>query len=149
MIESSNETLLTADYFPLLSIFNDKRSGSIRTEKNKLRQQDSRFYITYRKWQYNPADYLSRHVRSLTFLKKLEKKKSDDLNNLLYTFHVSPVIDATGIKDIAEHNSKDPVLKELRELIKLGKNYTPRNKPNVNHYREILSKKNSVLTIPF
>ena len=74
-------------------------------------------------------------------MKKLEKKKSDDFINLLYTFHVSPVIDASGIKDIAEHNSKDPVLKELRELIKLSKNYTPRNKPNLNHYREILSKK--------
>ena len=73
-------------------------------------------------------------------LNNFEKKESDDLKNLLYTLHVTPVIDAIGIKEIAEHTTEDPVLYELRELIKSGKNYIPKNKPFLNPYREILSE---------
>ena len=59
---------------------------------------------------------------------------------MLYTLHITPVIDSIGIKEIAEHTTKDPVLYELRELIKSGKNYIPKNKPFRNPYREILSE---------
>ena len=53
--------------------FNDKgcfhKGGRI-----KLRHQDIRFYVTYRRGEYNPADYLSRHVMSwdisITFKKR-------------------------------------------------------------------------------
>ena len=71
---------------------------------------------------------------------KFEKKKSDDLANLLYTLHVTPVLDAIGITEIAELTVKDPVLNELRELIKSGRNHIPKNKPCLNPYREILSE---------
>ena len=74
---------------------------------------------------------------------KFEKKKSDDLASLLYTLHVTPVVDAIGIKKIAELTVKDPVLNELRELIKLiksGRKYILKNKPCLNPYREILSE---------
>ena len=57
---------------------------------------------------------------------KFEKKESDDLANLLDTKHFTPVIDAIGIKEIAEHTTKDPVVNELRELIKSGKKYIPK-----------------------
>ena len=67
------------------------------------------------------------------FIEQVEKKKSDDLTNLLYSLHVSPVADAIGIKEITE----DPI---LNELIKSGKNYIPKSKPNLNPYREILSE---------
>ena len=107
---SPNETVVITDHFPLISIFNGKRCGSIRTERIKLRHQDITFYVTFRKGQYKPADYLSRHAVSRDLLNKFEKKESDDLINLLYTLHISPVIDAIGIKEIAEHTSKDPIL---------------------------------------
>ena len=77
---------------------------------------------------------------SLDLLNKFEKKESDDSTNLLYILHVSPIIDATGIKEIAEHTSKDPILNELRKLIKSGKKYIPKSKPNLSPYREILSE---------
>ena len=67
------------DQFLLISIFNGKRSGSIRTERIKLRQQNIRFYVTYRKGQYNPADCLGRHAVNWDLLNKFE---SDDLTNL-------------------------------------------------------------------
>ena len=115
------ETVVITDHFPLISIFNGKRSGCIRTKRIKLRQKGIRFDVTYRKGQYNPADYLSRHAVTWDLLIKFEKKESDELTNLLYTLHVSPVIDAVDIKEIAEHNSKDPILNQLKELIKSEK----------------------------
>ena len=71
------------------------------------------------------------------FIEQVEKKKSDDLTNLLYSLHVSPVVDTIGINEITEHSLKDPI---LNELIKSGKNYIPKSKPNLNPYREILSE---------
>ena len=140
LVGSPNETVIITDHSPLISIFNGKRSGSIRTERIKLRHQDIRFIVDYQKGQNNPADYLSRHAMNWNLLNNFEKKESDDLTNLLYTLHVTPVIDAIGIKEIAEHTTKDPVLYELRELIKSEKNYIPKNKPFLNPYREILSE---------
>ena len=61
----------------------------------------------------------------------------DKLTNQLYTLHVSSVIDAIGIKEIAEHTSKDSI---LNELIKADKNCIPRSKANLNPYQEILSE---------
>ena len=140
LVGSPNKTVIITDHSPLISIFNGKRSGSIRTERIKLRHQDIRFIADYQKGQNNPADYLSRHAMNWDLLNNFEKKESGDLTNLLYTLHVTPVIDAIGIKEIAEHTTKDPVLYELRELIKSGKNYIPKNKPFLNPYREILSE---------
>ena len=133
-------TVIITDHSPLMNIFNGKRSGSIRTERIKLRHQDIRFCVNYQKGQYNPADYFSRHALSWNLLTKFEKKESDDLANLLYTLHVTLVIDGIGIKEIAKHITKDSVLNELREIIKSGKNYVPKNKPCLNPYPEILSE---------
>ena len=112
MVGSPNETVIITDHSPLISIFNGKRSGSIRTERIKLRHQDIRFIVDYQKGQNNPADYLSRHAMNWDLLNNFERKESDDLTNLLYTLHATPVIDAIGIKEIAEHTTKDPVLYE-------------------------------------
>ena len=59
---------------------------------------------------------------------------------MLYTLHLSPVIDAIGIIEIIGHTSEDPILNELRKLIKSSKNYVPKSKPNWNAYYETLSK---------
>ena len=59
LLGSPNEIVVITDHFPLITIFNGKRSGSITKERIKLRHQDIRFYVIYRKGQHNPADYLS------------------------------------------------------------------------------------------
>ena len=64
LLGSPNEIVVITDHFHLKSIFNGKRSGSIRAGRIKLIHQDIRFYVIYRKRQHNPADYLSRHVVS-------------------------------------------------------------------------------------
>ena len=69
---------------------------------------------------------------SWDLLNKFEKLKSDDLTNL------------SIIYQITEHTTKDPVLNKLRELIRSGKNYIPKSKPNLNHYYKIFSEKTCV-----
>lgn len=66
-------------------------------------------------------------------LNTFKKKESDDLTNLLHTLHVSLVIDATRIKEIAKYTSNDPILNDLSELIKPGKNYITKRKLTVVH----------------
>ena len=41
LIGSPQENVIVTDHLPLLSVFNGKRSGSIRTEGIKLRHQDN------------------------------------------------------------------------------------------------------------
>ena len=61
LVGSPNQTVVITDHSPLISIFNGKCSGSIRTERIKLRHQDIRFIVDYQKGQNNPADYLLKH----------------------------------------------------------------------------------------
>ena len=55
--------------------------------------------------------------------------ESDDLTNLIYTLHASPVIDTIVIKEIVEHTAEDQILNELRKL-KSGENYIPKGETN-------------------
>ena len=74
LLGSPNENVVITDHSPLISIFNGKRSGSIRTERIKLKHQDTRFYVICRKGQHNPADFLSRHAVSWDLLNKLKRR---------------------------------------------------------------------------
>ena len=45
--------------------------------------------------------FLGRH------LQKMKKNESTDLANLLYTLHVTPILEAIKIKEIAEKTNND------------------------------------------
>ena len=112
-------------------------------ERIKLRHQVIRFYATIQLIILVGMRWVG------IYLNKFENKKSDDLTNLLYTLHVSAVINAIGNNEIAEHTSKDPILNGLIELTKSGKNYIPKRKPSLNPYREILSQITCTSKVPF
>ena len=63
LIGSPHKNVIVADHLPLLCVFNGKRSGSIRTDRIriKLSHQDILFCLKFGKGRNNPADYLSRH----------------------------------------------------------------------------------------
>ena len=48
---SPDDTVIITDHSPLMNIFNGKFSGSIRTERIKLRHQDFRFCVNDQKGQ--------------------------------------------------------------------------------------------------
>ena len=52
-----------------------KKSGSIRTERIKLRHQDVRYVLEYKKGQENFAGYLSRHAIKWKDVSKSERER--------------------------------------------------------------------------
>ena len=104
IVGSSTKVQVITNHQPLCAIFNGKRQGSIRTERIKLRHQGIRFTVTYQKGKINQSDYLSRHAKLLEKIPKGEQKETEDLNNLLYILHTTPVIDCITIAAIAQAN---------------------------------------------
>ena len=102
LVGSPENIVIITDHKPLCSIFNGTRHGSIRTERMKLLHQDIPYQVEYRKGTANLSDYLSRHATPLHLLSIDEQQEPDELNNLLYILHTTPVIDNLGLATIAQ-----------------------------------------------
>ena len=138
LVGSPDVITIVTDHKPLLSVFNGKRLGSVRTERMKMRHQDLFYTLEFRKGEENTADYLSRHAMPWETLPKDIKKEANELVHLLYTLHLSPVLDAIGIRDIAIETKKDPVLRKLTKLIKSGKTYIPKHERELKQFSKII-----------
>ena len=126
LIGAPTPAIIVTDHRPLLGVFNGRRSGSIRTETIKMRHQNIQFELVYRKGCDNNADFLSRHALPWATLPKSIKAESDEVTNILYTLRLSPIMDALGIKEIAQATTDDPVLSKLHLAIKEGRTYIPK-----------------------
>ena len=73
LVGAPNDTTIVTDHHPLLCVFNWKRNGLIRTDRIRLRLQDIRFLLQYRKGITNPVDYLSQHGIPWKILSKNKK----------------------------------------------------------------------------
>ena len=141
LVGAPNDTITLTDHHPLLSVFNGKRNGSIRTECINLRHQVIRFSLQYKKGITNPADYLSRHGIPWERLSKNEKKWIWWLDQpSLYIACYTPIPDAVGIKEIAEKTNNDSTLQDLRDIIRSRKLYIPNDKPHVTPHKQIISE---------
>ena len=62
--------------------------------------------------------------------KKQKQKQFADLTNLLHSLHVTPILDAIGIKEIAAETNNDPTLKDQKRYNSMWKTlYPPNDKP--------------------
>ena len=120
LVGAPNDTIIITDHHPLLSVFNGKRNGSNSTDRIKLR-----------------------HDIPLETLSKNQKNESADLTNLLYPFHVIPILDTIAIKEIAKETNNDPILKDLRDIILSAKLYIPNDKPHPTPYKQIIAVLNN------
>ena len=125
LVGSPSQITIVTDHHPLLSIFNGRKGGSIRTERIKMRHQNIRYKLIYQKGCDNVADFLSRHAKPWETLSKKIREEADDLKNLLYTLRFSPILDAIGIKDIALATATDRSLSKLQNLIRTGESFIP------------------------
>ena len=91
LVGSPQTITVVTDHKPLVSIFNGRRHGSIRTDKIKHKNKDIIFRIHYQKGSINQADYLSCDAKSLDKASEEEKTQSNDINNLLYMLHTTPI----------------------------------------------------------
>ena len=127
------------DHKPLCSIFNGNRKGSIRTEQIKMRHQDIQYQVDYQRGKCNQADYMSRRGKPLNTIPKEEQKETEDLNNLLYTLHTTPIMDKIGLKEIAEETKKDQILQKLSNIIKTGKSWIDKSEDTeLKRFEQIL-----------
>ena len=51
-------------------------------------------------------------------ISKLEQDEANDLNNLLYTLHTTPIIDKIELGRISTKTKIDPVLSKLAEIVR-------------------------------
>jgi len=56
-----------------------------------------------------------------------KKRLKEDLNNLLYLLHTTPITDNITIASITKSTAEDPTLSELLHIIKSGKTWIPKS----------------------
>ena len=140
IVGAPNVEIIT-DHKPLCPIFNIHRQGSIRTNRIKLRHQDINYQGIYQKGKLNQSEYLSRHGKPFELIPETEQKETEDLHNLPYTRHTTPIIDSIGIASIAKATKEDPVLTELMKIIRKGQNWIPKKSPDeLEKFKSIIGK---------
>ena len=138
LVGSQHEVKVISDHKPLVPIFNKNRKGSIQTQRIKLRHQDILYVIEYREGKLNQADHISRHAKPLSTIPKPEQE-ADELNNLLYALHTTPIVDHIGLSTIANETSKDPTLTKIKKYVKEGQRWIPKGaSPEARKFQQIL-----------
>ena len=123
------------DHKPLVSIFANKRKGSIRTSRIKLRHQDIKYQVIWRKGSDNPSDFLSRHATPLNNLPTYVQEESNELEKTIWYLHFGPYIESISIKNIIKETCEDSTLKQLKRYIKKG--YIPATVSALAPFRKI------------
>ena len=127
---------IITDHKPLCPILDTNRQGSTRTDRIKLRYQGINYQVIYQKSKLNQ----SRHGKPFEFLPEQEQKETEDLHNLRYTLHTTPIVHNIGIASIVKATKEHPVLTELIEKT-TGQNWIPKNSPNeLKRFKPILDE---------
>ena len=132
------EVTIITDHKPLEAIFRNKRQGSIRSERIKLRHQDIRYKVIWRDGKHNPADYLSRHATPLNQTPSHIRKESGELEKLVWFVNYSPYTEAVSMDKIIRHTAKDKTLKSLREAILKG--FISKKNTELTEYRKVFDQ---------
>lgn len=141
VVGSPHLVKVITDHKPLIPIFNERRKGSIRTERIKINHQDVPFIVEHCKGKLNPMDYMSRHAQNLSELPLQQRKEHNELNNLLYMLHTTPVIDHIGLGEISRKTNEDAILSKLKKMLKEGKTFVDKHEsPELKKFGPILSE---------
>ena len=126
---------VVTDHKPLVSIFSNKRKGSLRSSRIKLRHQDIMYQVVWRKGSENPSDYLSRHAIPLKNLPVSVQEESDELEKTIWYLHFGPYVEAISVEKINDATSKDSTLKQLKHYIRKG--YIPPHLKSLSSFRKV------------
>ena len=110
LVGSPTQIRVVTDHKPLCPIFNKNHPGSIHTDKIRMRHQGIDFEVSYQIGVKNQTDYISSKAKPIALMSKEEIKETEELNNLLYMLHVTPIIDHI----ISKVTSKDKTLIKLK-----------------------------------
>ena len=140
LVGSPRPCIIVTDHKPLLSVFNGRRSGSIRSETIKMRHQNIQFNVVFRQGKDNSADFLSRHATPWKSLPRDVKEEAGEVTNLLYLLRLSPILDALGISEIAKETSADPCLSSIKKILAEGKSFIPKSNTLLAPFRQVFSE---------
>ena len=129
---------IVTDHKPLVSIFANKRKGSIRTTRIKLRHQDVNYLVMWKKGCNNPADYLSRHATPRGKLSKKIQEESEEFEKTVWYLHFNPYMESIAMERIIEETAKDPVLCQLKRHLKKG--HIPVSLQELSPYRKVIDQ---------
>ena len=139
IVGAPHTVTIVTDHMPLCSVFNSNRTGSIRTERFKQRNQDIRYKVIYQKGKSNQTDFLSRRGTPIQQLGAEEQKESEEVDNLLYMLHCTPIIDRINLSMISSATKSDPTLSAVQSLVEKGQTWIDKSAPQeLQRYRAIL-----------
>ncbi|MEM7375842.1 MAG: DDE-type integrase/transposase/recombinase, partial [Bacteroidota bacterium] len=92
-----------------------------------MNHQDIPFIVEYQKGSLNQVDYMSRHARKLSSLPVDQRRECNDLNNLLYTLHMTQVVDHISLARIAQETTADKTLSQIQKYLRMGYQTIPKN----------------------
>ena len=131
-------TDIITDHRPLVSIFSNTRSGSIRTSRIKLRHQDISYNVIWRAGKNNPADYLSRHAIPITDIPKPWQKETHEFEKTIWFLQYSPYTESISMAKIIKETNNDPTLMQLK--LQIAKGFIPKSQTSLNPFRRILQE---------
>jgi hypothetical protein len=134
----SPEIDVITDHKPLEAIFRNRRQGSIRTERIKLRHQDIRYRVIWRDGKNNPADYLSRHATPRQEIPKDQREEAQEFEKLVWFINFGPYTEAVSMEKIIRHTERDPLLQALGRAIKRG--HISKNDKNLDGFRKVFNQ---------
>ena len=131
------EVTVVTDHKPLVSIFKDTRKGSVRSDRIKLRHQDTSYRVIYSPGRRNMADFLSRHATPWDSLSDELKEETREFEKTVFFLNHSPYLEAVSVPNIIRETRKDRKLQKLVKFVKQG--YIPKDAgPEWRRYRGIL-----------
>ena len=129
---------IITDHKPLVPIFNDTRSGSIRSERVKLRHQDIEYTVIYQKGSSNMSDYLSRHPVPLKDLPEHIQAESQDNTKFIFNLNVCSYTSAIPNDTLIKETNADKILQRLKHAIYLG--HCPENDHELKPFKRVFSE---------
>ncbi len=128
---------IVTDHKPLLGVFGNTRNGSVRSNRIKLRHQDVRFELLWRKGSQNPADFLSRRGTPLDELPNTLRKETTEFEKTVWFLQYAPYTEAISFHKIIKETNKDPLLSSLKECIRKG--YIPKSDKTLVPFQKIFT----------
>ena len=93
----------------------------------------------YQRGKINQTDFLSRRGTPIQQLGAEEQRDSEELANLLYMLHTTPIVDRITLEAISKETHSDPTLSALQNLVRKGQTWISKTaEPALQKFRAIM-----------
>ena len=137
-LEGAAQFTVYTDHQPLQSIFRNTRSGSIRTQRIRLRHQNLDYKVVWKKGKTMRSDYMSRHAIPWPRVPKDQQEEARELDKLIWFVQYDPYIEAITVERLIQETAKDETLQALGKSIRKG--YIRKSDTKLKSYRDLIQE---------